>query len=351
MELSDQSFHIPEEILREILLKLPPKSLFRFRCVSKNWLSVISHPSFFTYYISHSKYSYSPPFMIIFQGGQKRGIHSFVSICNTLKSFKFPILSDRISGLKVKATSDDLILYELYRQEHVYFIVNPFTNQILTLPKHSETKSYGLTGLTSYVKNGITSYSVVRLVKDCKKTSLNLEVFSSQRGEWRNLEPRICTFNVEVDERPCVEFRGKLHWICNKMTTLLACDPCSNECSNECRFFGIPNEAYIMKGKNAILGVSGEDLFYFEMNRISIQECKFPRWKLWVMKDYEQGEWSLIKEGKERKIETFGVLCNVLLTYSALLPIMFHRWDKDLVYFWHEGYVLSFNVRTGWFED
>ncbi|RXH90692.1 hypothetical protein DVH24_035456 [Malus domestica] len=38
--------HIPEEILFEILVRLPVKSLLRFRCVCKSWNTLISSPDF-----------------------------------------------------------------------------------------------------------------------------------------------------------------------------------------------------------------------------------------------------------------------------------------------------------------
>ncbi|XP_059433944.1 F-box/kelch-repeat protein At3g06240-like [Corylus avellana] len=42
------STYLPEELVLNILSRLPPKSLFRFRCVSKFWHTLIGNPDFFT---------------------------------------------------------------------------------------------------------------------------------------------------------------------------------------------------------------------------------------------------------------------------------------------------------------
>ncbi|KAL2226097.1 UNVERIFIED_CONTAM: F-box protein [Sesamum indicum] len=348
-DVTGRSVHFPEEILLEILVRLPAESIFRFRCVSKNWRCLISDPSFFSCYVERSQQS--PPFAFIFQCGNYKGMHCFVSSLNTLHNFSSPFFSDHFPGLKVEATSNDLILYQSNFQEPVYFLANSFTRKCVKIPMHCSRRSYGATGLISCVRNGITSYNVVRLVKSCDSSGfcLNLETFSSENGAWRSFKMKHCTFNVELDARPCVVYKGVLHWICNRMTALLAYDP--GRSPDECRFISIPNETYNGNGINAILGVSGENLYYFEMFGISIQERELPRWKLWVLKDYKSGEWSLDQEGKERKIESISAVSNVLSTYSPLFPVALHPWNKDIVYFWYEGYILTFSVKKGWFED
>ncbi|XP_059440359.1 F-box/kelch-repeat protein At3g23880-like [Corylus avellana] len=42
------SSYLPEEVVVNILGSLPPKSLFRFRCVCKTWRTLVGNPDFFT---------------------------------------------------------------------------------------------------------------------------------------------------------------------------------------------------------------------------------------------------------------------------------------------------------------
>ncbi|KAL9332938.1 hypothetical protein Peur_073077 [Populus x canadensis] len=58
---------IPDGVLMEILLRLPLKSIFKFKCVSKRWLSVISDPYLVTSFLAQlKKESLSPAWDLLF---------------------------------------------------------------------------------------------------------------------------------------------------------------------------------------------------------------------------------------------------------------------------------------------
>ncbi|EYU31661.1 hypothetical protein MIMGU_mgv1a020554mg [Erythranthe guttata] len=57
--------HLPQEIIEEILYKLPVKSLFRFKCVSKRWRFLISSKKFAQHHLKKSRTNLSRQKLII----------------------------------------------------------------------------------------------------------------------------------------------------------------------------------------------------------------------------------------------------------------------------------------------
>jgi hypothetical protein len=67
MQKKTQTAELPEElVLDEILIRLPVKSLLRFKCVSKAWRTAISDPSFIRTHLqlSASRWQQDPSLLI-----------------------------------------------------------------------------------------------------------------------------------------------------------------------------------------------------------------------------------------------------------------------------------------------
>ncbi|XP_061366287.1 F-box/kelch-repeat protein At3g23880-like [Gastrolobium bilobum] len=64
---------LPDELVQEILLRSPVKSLVRFKCVCKSWLSLISDPSFAN---SHFELSAAPSHRLLFKTRYGSEAHS-----------------------------------------------------------------------------------------------------------------------------------------------------------------------------------------------------------------------------------------------------------------------------------
>ncbi|MCL7032253.1 hypothetical protein MKW94_000196, partial [Papaver nudicaule] len=49
------SRYLPEEIIGDILPRLPAKSVLRFRCVCKSWLKLFRNPNFVKHHLKYAK--------------------------------------------------------------------------------------------------------------------------------------------------------------------------------------------------------------------------------------------------------------------------------------------------------
>lgn len=55
MSIQSDNHHIPQEVIIEILSRLPVKPLLKFKSVCKNWYAIIKNPSFITKHL-HNHY-------------------------------------------------------------------------------------------------------------------------------------------------------------------------------------------------------------------------------------------------------------------------------------------------------
>ncbi|XVF11270.1 hypothetical protein REPUB_Repub08aG0012400 [Reevesia pubescens] len=124
------------DLLSEILIGLPVKSLLRFKSVSKGWYSIISDPNFCRRLL--------PPDSVadLFLSGTfwLKLEYEFVPL--TDKSFDAPFKSltfdDNTAGLRILQSCNGLLCctcIHAYSSKHDYYIYNPTTKQFFTLPQ------------------------------------------------------------------------------------------------------------------------------------------------------------------------------------------------------------------------
>ncbi|KAJ0789133.1 putative F-box domain-containing protein [Helianthus annuus] len=187
----------PEEIIEDILSRIPVKSILRFKSVSKSWLSLISAPSFhklhstvgprttalfFTAHDSSTKTRY------FFSGANDGGsVANLMKLDNTVfnAAHKF---TEHLKGL-VCFTSRDTLCGKLYA-----FVFNPTTHKFFKLPdppvplrNYTDEKKgdYYLFGFDEPSDEHKVLYIDVELIKP---TTIVVMIFSMSTYSWRKIE-------------------------------------------------------------------------------------------------------------------------------------------------------------------
>ncbi|KAM5569638.1 F-box/kelch-repeat protein [Rosa sericea] len=151
--------HVPEEIVEQILLRLPPKSLMRFKCVCTLWCNLIKSPSFVAKHHSNSLRA-SSSVSILFKhtverkvekddhaefGEQGEILLSSLNLCNDYVDDLFSIVVENLnvppplnqirfsSYLGIAGHCDGIICLKLFHGNVV--LCNPAIKEFKLLPK------------------------------------------------------------------------------------------------------------------------------------------------------------------------------------------------------------------------
>ncbi|KAM7508104.1 hypothetical protein LguiA_018557 [Lonicera macranthoides] len=164
--------HLPESLLLEILARLPVESMFRFKCVCKNWRTLISDPSFACLYISQ-RFNSSLPVRILYR---------LVSRVN----------EDHI-----------LISYKAVQIEWLYFLnLETLRRMVIGL----STISFTLRGPAS------SSEAVVLFVSTVNSIGLFTKMHCQGKLRYFELAPEDLE-KMQPTGAPLPSFLGSIHWI------------------------------------------------------------------------------------------------------------------------------------------
>ncbi|KAK6930061.1 F-box domain [Dillenia turbinata] len=204
---------LPEEIILEILYRLPVKSLLRFRSVSKRWLFLISNPDFIHSHLKHSQMQLDRLRILVsvFDGNDIKSSSMPLSIekVAAMEKLNFPYISETIQIKLMGSCNGLLCLIDRYTEADIY-MWNPCTSDCKKLPRleYLTEKYHPNCGFGYDPSND--DYKVV-LNSTESEDVMSVCVFSLKSNSWR-------VFSEEyyglLDDYlyPGIYLNGSLHW-------------------------------------------------------------------------------------------------------------------------------------------
>ncbi|XP_054787566.1 F-box/kelch-repeat protein At3g06240-like [Prosopis cineraria] len=201
---------LPEQLIVDVLLRLPVKSLLRFKSVSKLWRSLISDPRF-----AHSHFQLSSSLAdrivhIANFGGRSIDFHSSFDRDSAIANLNFPITPN----VMIRGSCRGFVLLDAY---HHLFIWNPstgFYKQVPYFPMLSPFCPFVL-GL-GY---DATDDDYLLLVGACDPydddCGSDFQFFSTKANSWKKIEGTgsFPYMNAIDDPRAGVFLKEAIHWL------------------------------------------------------------------------------------------------------------------------------------------
>ncbi|OMO52209.1 hypothetical protein COLO4_37348 [Corchorus olitorius] len=208
-----------DDILTQILVCLPPKSLLKFKTVSKHWLSLITDPRFTP---KHSSRTISG-LIVRCESTRFHAEYEFINLSPNPSRAPFRTLTfvEYPSGICILQSCNGLMLCRSFRPlgKQIYYIYNPTRNQYRVLPGMQGCNDPSWDSrITREVKLAFdpsksTHYKVICICKCDLPDHYQVKIYSSKTGLWK---PSGSPFAVP-DEWQCYTdgffWNGAIHWV------------------------------------------------------------------------------------------------------------------------------------------
>ncbi|XP_050259667.1 putative F-box protein At3g23970 [Quercus robur] len=338
---------LSNDLLLEILHRLPLKPAHRFKCISKRWGYLISQPQFAQRFIQRMKLLFplqSPPFSLFFQCYSPEPFpiefKQFHRDSNFRSSnFFFNFLPPNPKPPIYLGSSNGLVLCSttiLYQKD--YYVCNPLTGKWVFLPWPPYFDKYVLAGFVCYasyddIDTINTQFKVVRVtpggINQIRAGQLCVEIFSSDTSEWKQLIVH-CEGLQDVADvtmfqtHPILAHNDVVHWVNHYSGKILACDP--NDEHGKCRLIDLPNDPDGMYQHKCLSVCQGR----LQCLIICEEVCQhmIHRWEFLEDEDYIAGKWSLVARIPVCKSNQ---LLRVIATHPVDPMILYLRKSKRIV--------------------
>ncbi|KDP27962.1 hypothetical protein JCGZ_19042 [Jatropha curcas] len=339
----------PDEVVLQILARLPVKSLFKAKTVCKLWYRLSSDKYFIQLY---NDVAAKNPTVLVEISDSSESKSSLICIDNlkAVSEFSLDFLKDRV---KIRASCNGLLCCSSIPDKGVYYVCNPMTREFKLLPRSRErhvTRFYpdgeatlvGLACNLSMQKFNVVLAGYHRTFGHRPDGTFICLVFDSDSNKWRKFVSFQDDQFTHMNRNQVVFVSGALHWLTGSSSFILALDL---NC-DVWRKISLPDEVCCAAGNRVYLLESDGCL-----SIIQISEALM---KTWVMKGYETEQWHVVDMVSLRCIRGMvpGIFpisqtgeCVFLATHKQVL--VYHR--KSRV--WKEMYsVKNSSTLPLWFS-
>jgi hypothetical protein len=204
-----------DDLVTEILLRVPAKAVLRFKLVSKKWLSIISNTSFATRYTHLNPHTVSALLLRVSFFSKEPPTHKYVSLDGKSSAyFSYNFLdfdpSNNPGCIYVSQSCNGLLLCSKCRRDlpersqPINYIFNPTTRQFAVLPPPPDDGQFFDSIQLVFDPSESSCYRVV-----CTQfftSELKIYVYSSETKDWK-----LCVSQESFDFLP-VNFADGVSW-------------------------------------------------------------------------------------------------------------------------------------------
>ncbi|KAI3901827.1 hypothetical protein MKW92_047717 [Papaver armeniacum] len=283
---SEKGF-FPEEVILQILARLPVKSLYKCKSVCKNWYRIPSQNYFITLFNDIS--SKNPMILVeIIKSFYVKSSYICVDRFKGVGEFSLDFIKgDRV---KVRASCNGLLCCASIPNKGVYYVCNPMTREYKLLPKTRErpmTRFHPddeatLVGLGVDMVKGKFNVVLAGFYRPFGRRPLDsfvCLVYDSEVNGWKRSVTSLNEEFTHMNKNQVVFVNGYLHWLTYSCMYVLV--------------FDIENDVWrkILLPKEVLNGC-GHRVHLLELDGfLSMVQISDSWMTIWVLKDYAEEEW------------------------------------------------------------
>ncbi|KAK9922839.1 hypothetical protein M0R45_031283 [Rubus argutus] len=223
MNMEFSSDYLPEEMMIQILLRLPIKSLLQFTSVCKSWNSLIKHNTFIKNHLNlnltSNKTRNAPLFLLRHvprdPNVEQYSLHLDNDSFQEYSKPQLPVKSFNECFRIVGSCNGLVLLSDDYLTETNTFILwNPSIRKSVTLPKPHMPQSQHYTGYGFGFDSKKNDYKIVQLVYEGHNRAIpEIKLYSLNSGSWKSITAASPKYEISRSMWSQVFVNGSIHWI------------------------------------------------------------------------------------------------------------------------------------------